>query len=233
MRKILTMPAVLMGAVALAACQDAGPTAPLIESRPLFAVHPDVPIGVPTCNGVPATIWVGMDPALLPKGASIFVPEHDEDEHGAAPLFDTEDEGCGGCGEEEEDLTRIVGTNGPDVIVGSSRPDLIDGGNGDDVICSLQAADWVYAGNGADIVFGGAGRDRIWGGNGDDLLDGERGRDSLYGERGDDQLFGGTGPDQLDGGPGENLLDPGSEECEEGGGEHDGDHEIEACDETG
>jgi Ca2+-binding RTX toxin-like protein len=183
----------------------------------------EVPAGVvPTCNGLPATIWVGMDPALLPEGASIVEREHEGDDGhmmSTSPTISAEGDGCSCGGEEDHARFVIIGTENDDVIVGSSAPDSIMGLGGDDVICSRQATDVVWAGSGDDFVFAGPGADRVHGGGGEDTLHGGPGRDSLWGGMGDDFLFGGEGPDMLDGGPGENFLDPGPQAC---GGGHDG-----------
>lgn len=221
-----------LAALAAAACGDGFSVVGTGDGRApdgaVAAAYSEVPSGVvPTCNGRPATIWVGMDPALLPPGASIVERAHEgEDEHllSGTPSVSAEEGGCSCGGESDHARFIITGTEGDDVIVGSSSPDSIVGLGGDDVICSLQAADVIYAGSGDDIVFAGPGADRLYGGRGEDTLHGGPGRDSLWGGVGDDFLFGGEGPDMLDGGGGEDFLDPGPEECSGGhdGGGHDG-----------
>jgi hypothetical protein len=184
------------------------------------------PEGHPTCDGLLATIWVGMDPAGVPRGASV------------SPL------GNGGY--------RIVGTRGDDVIVGSIGPDSLWGLAGDDVLCGLEGADVIFGGRGNDRIFGGPGADelhgedgddllvagpgadRLYGGTGDDLLLGCQGSNKMYGGPGDDQLHGGHGHNMYDGGrPGETVIVESSELCasyeEDCGGGCGGDHDDGGC----
>jgi Ca2+-binding RTX toxin-like protein len=130
-----------------------------------------------------------------------------------------------------EDLNRIIGTSGPDVIRGTQRGDLIDGLAGSDVIFGLKGEDrligregndriegnrshdFIDGGPGDDRLFGGRGADRIRGGEGNDFLNGGRGPDKLDGGPGDDRLLGGPGDDRLEGGAGNDILEggPGSD----------------------
>jgi len=142
----------------------------------------------PKCQGIPATIWVGMPTRLVPKGATVKA------------------NACGGA--------KIVGTDGPDVIVGSAGADHIFGGNGDDVICAKESGDTVEGGNGADMIYGACGPDVLVGGPGDDSINGGGGRDRIDGGRGNDLLSGGPGPDQIFGGSGDDVLQGGpSPDC--------------------
>lgn len=246
-----TAAAGLTALLAAAACQDSHLTEPVADglsaSAPSGASLAEPPRERPSCDGLPATIWAGMDPALIPDHAVVERLEDDsdhdhdaDDEHGMPSGHDE-----GGCqGEHEDDPEggdeghgrwRIVGTNGPDVIVGVRGPDLIDGRNGADVICGLAGPDQIWGGNGDDRIFGGPGPDLIWGERGDDFLDGGRSPDEIWGGPGNDILLGGRGSDLLYGGPGNdglfggvgidvleddegvNVLDPGPQEC--GGGQ--------------
>lgn len=242
----------LIGLVAVAACRD-GAVTDLVEPESTVATlgEPslaEISVDRPSCDGLPATIWVGMDASLVPKHALVEQLEEDPDHDHETASNDYAESGHddGGCeGEDDEgDVShgrwRIVGTNGPDVIVGVRGRVLIDGRNGDDVICGLAGRDEIRGGSGDDRIFGGPGPDLILGENGDDYLDGgrspdeirgghgndvllgDRGADELYGGAGDDELYGGIGPDLLEDDQGVNLLDPGSQEC---GGGSDGDHE--------
>jgi hypothetical protein len=216
--------------------------------------HEPVPGGPPLCDGVPATIWIGMDPALLPRGANITATGSDHDDHSHDdPGTHVDSTGTGdsdgGCGGAVR--WTIVGSQDDDVIVGSTGPDSILGLGGNDLICALQARDHVHSGDGDDRVLGGPGADFLYGdrgddfleggpgwdriraGDGDDWLFGNEGQDSLFGGPGDDFLFGGKSPDVLDGGAGYDVLIYGPETCDgapgagEGGG--GGDHEDGAC----
>ena len=191
--------------------------------------------GPPLCGGRAATIWVGMDPALLPGGASItaLAGGHDDGGHDDGAHDDgghdsshddghgTGSEGTGGHdegGEPHPFRYVIVGTREADVIVGSSAPDSIVGLRGDDVICGLQARDVIeggmgddriYAGPGADLVTGDAGDDFLEGGPGWDVIRGGAGDDWIFGQEGQDQLLGESGDDYLFGGKSPDVLDGG------------------------
>jgi hypothetical protein len=78
--------------------------------------------------------------------------------------------------------TKIVGTNGDDVIVGTAGPDLIAGLGGHDTICSLGGDDIVGGGDGDDVIAGGGGIDHLDGGPGKrDACDGGAGTDVAVG----------------------------------------------------
>jgi len=104
-----------------------------------------------------------------------------------------------------EGATRIIGTDGPDVIVALGGNDEIVGNGGDDIIC---------AGDGHDVVIGDSlggematdGNDKIILGKGNDIAVGNGGNDRIFGNLGNDILFGGSGNDNLGGGPGDDVL---------------------------
>lgn len=152
------------------------------------------------CGGLVPTIWKGMDPAAIPRGALIEpLPDSMAHEH--------EDEGgTGEEGEEEEGGVHIVGTPGPDVILTRGGRDWVEAGNGDDVICTGGGPDIIDAGNGDDVIFAGGGRDSIDTGNGTDVVRAGGGPDVIVGGNGDDQLFGGPGCDVIHGGRGNDVL---------------------------
>lgn len=97
-------------------------------------------------------------------------------------------------------MTKIVGTNGRDMIRGT---------NGNDTITALAGNDLVEARGGNDNVIGGDGHDKLKGGAGHDWLDGGNGSDALFGEAGNDWLFGGAGDDYLNGGAGNDRIEGG------------------------
>lgn len=130
----------------------------------------------PTCNGVPATLWVGSGG----NGGTIF----QEVDGTIQNLGDYFSNSLGGN-------RPLEGSAGNDVIVGSSNNDTINGGPGDDLLCG---------GNAQDTIDGGEGNDQIFAGDGDDQLFGGPGNDSLFGERANDFLNGGPGDDLLNGG---------------------------------
>jgi hypothetical protein len=183
------------------------------------------PEGHPSCDGLLATIWVGMDPAAIPRGASV------------TPMSN------GGY--------NIVGTNRNDVIVGSIGPDSIWGLNGDDVICGLEGADVIFGGPGDDRIFGGPGADKLsrrgWrrrpgGRTGRRSPSRRPGRRRAPGLPGQQQAVRrprrrpaprGHGRNTYDGGPGANIIAEGSELCagfeEDCGGGCGDDHDDGGC----
>lgn len=123
-----------------------------------------------------------------------------------------------------DDVDRLWGTAGPDLIVTAGGADFVDGGSGADLICSGPGADRVdggpggdrlFGGNdsdilrgggGADVVRGGYGTDVLFGGRGADRVGGGSGGDGLYTKEGDDRLRGGAGSDACFGGPGTDEI---------------------------
>jgi Ca2+-binding RTX toxin-like protein len=90
-----------------------------------------------------------------------------------------------------DDLALIASAlSGSDFIDLSDQVDRVSGFDGDDVI---------YGRLGNDILYGGSGSDEIFGENDSDILYGQDGNDLLVGGSGNDFLFGGTGNDVLDG----------------------------------
>ena len=104
-------------------------------------------------------------------------------------LGDQADDGAAGEGDNlRDDIERVAGGSGDDVINGSRGSDTLDGGPGNDTIYGKAGDDLLVGGEGSDFLSGGDGNDTIDGGSGDDTLDG------------------GLGTDLLDGGPGANVL---------------------------
>ena len=133
----------------------------------------------PTCSGVPATLWAGMTPELIPTGAEIHLRQQ-----------------ATGYG--------ISGTEGRDVIVGADGPDRIRGRGGNDLICASEG-DFVWGGSGNDHLFA-AGAATLRGGSGNDRLVGGLGRQRMYGGTGNDDLDGREDDDVMLGGPGNDVL---------------------------
>ena len=75
------------------------------------------------------------------------------------------------------DSSRIVGSDGDDVIRGAAGQDEISG---------LAGNDTLYGEDGHDILDGGLGHDHLYGGAGNDILKGGRGNDVLEGGSGSD-----------------------------------------------
>lgn len=93
------------------------------DHDPLVAAF-HVPIQIPVCNGLQATIYVQNDVIVGgSNNAQAYVAG----------------------------LSVLRGGNGADVIVGTDGKDSIDGGNNNDIICAGNGDDRVFGGNGNDI----------------------------------------------------------------------------------
>ena len=167
------------------------------DGRP-DCVDPLEPEAGLTCDGEPATVYVGEDGRIV-----------------------------GGALDGRRYRSYLYGTSGRDVIVGTEGTDIAFGFGGADLICLRGATDYAIGGDGDDVLRGedgddllwgqrgrdaldgGAGRDLLAGGREDDALDGGEGDDKLFGESGDDAMAGGAGHDLLVGGDGADALDGG------------------------
>ncbi|TVU55592.1 MAG: hypothetical protein EA414_00885 [Arthrospira sp. PLM2.Bin9] len=105
-----------------------------------------------------------------------------------------------------QELEKINGTAGNNILRGNLSDNLIRGLAGNDRIFGVGGNNVLNGGDGNDIIHGGSGDDIIYGGNGDDMIFGSRGNNSLYGGQGDDVIYAGQGDDLIDGGPGNNRL---------------------------
>jgi Ca2+-binding RTX toxin-like protein len=162
----------------------------------LFTPPSAVPTG-PTCNGLPATIYVA-------NGVIVGGPDDGK------PYRRVLDGTAG------DDV--VVGTDGPDLIKTYAGNDTICAGGGNDVIEAGDGDDWVDGGAGQDLIKGQEGDDTILGDEGDDIIeggpgndwiDGGAGHDLIKGQEGDDTILGGEGDDIVEGGPGVNVIDGG------------------------
>ncbi len=113
--------------------------------------------GVPTCDGVPATIvgTDGNDRINGTPGDDVIV-------------------GLGG-------RDRIAGGAGNDLICGGEGIDIIKGNRGRDRIFGGPGKDRVFGNSGRDVIDGGTGRDRVFGGGGLDTITGGAGVDIVNG----------------------------------------------------
>lgn len=117
--------------------------------------------------------------------------------------------------------SKLIGSNGDDLINGKSGDLLIDGGLGTDTVSYASATEKVTAYlNGTLGLFGAALNklfnvenligsgffDFLYGNHKANRLDGGVGDDQLYGGAGNDQLIGGEGSDYLEGGTGTDTL---------------------------
>jgi Ca2+-binding RTX toxin-like protein len=109
----------------------------------------------------------------------------------------------------EEDLEALLDEIGISRIVGSDGNDVIEGTNDDDQIIGLEGNDRLFGGKGDDVIEASDGNDRADGGKGDDAIFGEDGNDRLFGGKGEDEIDGGDGNDWLFGGDDDDLLDGG------------------------
>jgi Ca2+-binding RTX toxin-like protein len=99
--------------------------------------EPPVP-PAPSCNGLPATIYV---------------------ENGVI---------VGGPNAGAAYTGMLTGTSSGDVIVGTDGRDAIDGRAGNDTICGLKGNDTIAGASGNDTMLGGQGADKLNGGSGTD-----------------------------------------------------------------
>lgn len=185
--------------IPIPACQDQAITSPFSTRAASELYITEAPL----CQGMPAAIWAGMDPALLPAGAVL------------RPAL----EGAGGY---------IEGISAGDVIVGSMSRDSILAGTGADLVCSRSAGDVILGGLGEDRLFGGPGADLVFGEDGDDDSGGECSGEHDDGGCADDHDEGGcedeeggcSGEDDEGGCSGEDEEGGCSGEEEEGGCSH-------------
>ena len=81
-------------------------------------------------------------------------------------------------------ISRVVGTDGADVLNGTPEFDLLEGLAGDDQL---------FGAEGGDVLMGGEGDDRLDGGPGADLLDGGAGDDVFFVDDAGDEIQEGVG----------------------------------------
>lgn len=190
--------------------------------------------GVPTCNGVAATIYVdgmnmvvgGPDNGKTFKGTLNGTAEDDiiigTDGNDKLHGKKGNDVICGGAGDD-----TISGDDGSDVLFGEAGNDRIDGNQDDDQLFGGDGDDNLGGGGGADILEGNSGADRIdgnqasdriLGGAGNDTIDGGDGADTLCGNADDDSVSGHQDDDEIDGGPGTDALtgNTGTDVCRNG-----------------
>lgn len=144
-------------------------------------------VSSPNCNGVPATVQIGLGQLPTP-GPDVILGTNGPDTIN----------GLGG-----DDL--ICGLGGIDIINGGNGQDTIFGGLGNDIIGGQGQADMLYGEGGVDRLNGGPGNDLLFGGPGNDDLRGQGNDDILRGEDGIDQFYGGSGNDTIYTGLGGNL----------------------------
>ncbi|MGH2685920.1 MAG: calcium-binding protein, partial [Actinomycetota bacterium] len=119
------------------------------------------------------------------------------------------------------DYTKLLGTEGKDLLVGTSGADGICGGGANDRIKGLDENDVIVGGKGRDRLVGGSGNDGIYAGADNDRLLGGKGNDRLIGFRGDDRIGGSSGKDKMNGQGGTDICKGGSgrdkvRKCERG-----------------
>jgi predicted extracellular nuclease len=124
------------------------------------------PPPVPSCNGLPATVYVGSNGRIV-----------------------------GGLLAGTTYAGVLLGNSSKNVIVGTSGNDSILTGASGDTVCALAGDDLVLGGIGRDFIYGNEGNDLLQGGLGQDTLAGGAGSDLLLGGAGSDTCDGGTGTD--------------------------------------
>ncbi len=120
--------------------------------------------------------------------------------------------GLSGCGRlaKLNNINKLFGTKGKDVLRGTAQADAICGGPGNDVIKGLDGDDVLIGGKGNDRVIGAAGNDKIYLGAGNDRSSGGKGKDRIVGFTGNDRLSGGAKRDSLNGQSGTDTCSGGS-----------------------
>ncbi|MBV9668288.1 MAG: hypothetical protein JO327_09180 [Nitrososphaeraceae archaeon] len=111
----------------------------------------------------------------------------------------------GGC-------TKIVGTNGPDIIIATAVPNaVIYGRGGNDFIQCGTGNCKVYGGSGDNIMMSSSSSTaQLYGGSGNNVFIGSSGNTLMVGGKGNDQFYAGSGHDVMIGGGGANYFDCGS-----------------------
>lgn len=104
------------------------------------------------------------------------------------------------------DIDRIDGKAGNDLIYAGFGEDVVAGRTGDDTIYGGPGNDLILGHRGDDTIYGGLSNDRLWGGGGDDTIWGGAERDEVYGEADSDILYGNDGPDTIHGGRGNDVI---------------------------
>ena len=117
-----------------------------------------------------------------------------------------------GCGRlaKLNNINKLFGTKGKDVLNGTSARDAICGGPANDRIKGLNGNDILIGGKGNDRVIGGSGNDKIYLGAGNDRSSGGKGKDRIVGYKGNDRLGGGGSSDTLNGQSGTDSCNGGS-----------------------
>lgn len=153
---------------------------------------------VPTCNNVPATIYVNAN------GIIVGGPQNGQMYFGSLQ------------GTSGNDV--IVGTNGSDTIGAKEGNDTVCGRDGGDILYGDAGDDFINGEGGNDIVLGGIGNDFLVGSTGNEILNGDDGNDIACAGPGTDMLNGNKGSDKIDGGPGNDMLDggDGTDTCDDG-----------------
>jgi hypothetical protein len=120
--------------------------------------------------------------------------------------------GLSGCGRlaKMQDINKLFGTSGKDVLKGTPEDDAICGGPGIDAIKGLGGNDVLIGGKGDDRITAGSGNDEVYLGAGNDRSGGGKGKDRIVGYKGNDRLGGGGGNDFLNGQSGTDSCNGGS-----------------------
>jgi Ca2+-binding RTX toxin-like protein len=101
-----------------------------------------------------------------------------------------------------DDINRILGMAGNDIIKGLGGADNLGGQEGDDILHGGTGNDTIFGDDANDQLFGDAGNDTLDGGDGNDIVRGGDGNDIVDGNDGNDTLIGGQGADTIWGGNG-------------------------------
>ena len=113
--------------------------------------------------------------------------------------------GDGEAGENDDiadDVEKVSGGEGNDILIGDGAASIFGGGGGVDTIDGGGGFDLLHGDDGNDNLNGGSGTDQVFGDGGNDALLGGADNDTLHGGAGNDSLDGATGADVLNGNDG-------------------------------
>lgn len=177
--------------------------------------------GSDVLDGGPGGDTLSGGTSLEYQGLRIFTPNTDTVTYAgrtndvSADPDGLADDGEAGEGDLlEDDVEKLIGGSGDDVLVGTVAKgriqgkerlfgSLLRGRGGDDLLRGTRAGDALVGGSGDDVLRGSRGQDLIRGATGNDRLVGGRGRDLLRGDDGRDLLLARDGRrDRVNGGAG-------------------------------
>jgi RTX calcium-binding nonapeptide repeat (4 copies) len=164
----------------------------------------ELPLGAGTVRIIGALLPMPSDQADIPYGLSSYALTYSGYQvfNNALQVPDAPGgDVLSGCNRllKLNNINKIFGTKGKDVLKGTAQADAICGGPGKDTIRGLQGNDILIGGKANDRVTGSSGNDKIYLGAGNDRANGGSGKDRIVGYKGNDVLVGGSQRDSLNG----------------------------------